>query len=146
MSKLFSEAPNLLNKAFTVVPNWESIKPCLCSKFPLASWIIFTISESFPKRYCVTLYLNGYQKYDRLKLKVLILSIEFWSFNFDLWYFWSPVRYRFIQSLIRELSDMVKMIWEDKFVATLSTSIRAFWKVGIYFINRALLILNLAPL
>ena len=41
---------------------------------------------------------------------------------------------------------MVKMIEEGKVVAALSTSIRRSWKVGIYYINGSLLILNLAPL
>ena len=72
----------------------------------------------------MTLYLKGYQKYDRSKLKILLLSSEFRSFNFDLSYFSSPFRYRVIQYLIVKLSDMVKMIQEGKVVAAPSTSIR----------------------
>ena len=34
---------------------------------------IFAISESFLMRYCVTLYLKGYKRYDRSKLKSLNL-------------------------------------------------------------------------
>ena len=72
----------------------------------------------------LTLYLKGYQKYNRSKLKVLLLSSEFRSFNFDLSYFSSPFRYRVIQHLIGKLSDMVKMIKESKVVVATSTSIR----------------------
>ena len=77
---------------------------------------------------------------------MLLLLSEFRRVNFDLLYFWSPLRYRVIQYLIVKLSDMVKMIQEGSVVAALSTSIRTSWKVGICNINRALLILNLAPL
>ena len=45
---------------------------------------IFTISESFQMRYCMTLYLKGHQKYDRSKLKVQLLLSKFRLFNFDL--------------------------------------------------------------
>ena len=69
---------------------------------------------------------------------------EFRSFNFDLLYFWYPLRYRVIQYPIGKLSDMVKMIQDDQIMAALSTSIRKSWKVWIYYINGALLILNLA--
>ena len=111
--------------ALTVVPNWESTNPHLCSKFLLFKmswWILrvlpqlcplktsYQISESFLMRYCMTLYLNGYQKYDRSKLKVLFSLSELRSFNFDLLYFWSPFQYRVIQYLIGKLSDMIKMI------------------------------------
>ena len=95
---------------------------------------------------CMILFLKGYQKYDRSKLKALLLSNDCMSFNFDLSYFWIPYRYRVIQYLIEKLSDMAKMIQKSKVVAALSTSIRTSWKVGIYYINRALFILNLAPL
>ena len=49
------------------------------------------------------------------------------------------MRYKVIQYLIRKLLDMVKMIQEGKVVAALSRSIRTTWKVGIYYINGALL-------
>ena len=68
------------------------------------------------------------------------------SFNLNLSYFWSSFRCRVILYLIGKLSDMVKMIQDGKVVAVLSTSIKTSWKVGIYYINGALLILNLAPL
>ena len=70
------------------------------------------------------LYLKGYQKYKRSKLKVLLLLSEFRSFNFDLLYFLSPFSYRVIQYIIGELSDVVKMIQEGKVVAALSISIK----------------------
>ena len=35
-------------------------------------------------RYCITLYLKGYQKYDRSKLKHVDLLNKSWTFNFDL--------------------------------------------------------------
>ena len=54
--------------------------------------------------------------------------------------------YRVIHYLIEKLSDMVKMNQEGKVVAALSKSIRTSKKGGIYYIDRALLILNLAPL
>ena len=41
---------------------------------------------------------------------------------------------------------MVKMFQEGKVMAALSIYIKISWKVGIYYINGALLILNLAPL
>ena len=134
-----------------MVPNWESTKPSLCIKFPLDattkhSWIIFIISESFPMSYCMTLYLKEYHKCNRSKLKLLHLLSEFRSFNIGLSYFWSPIRCRVIQCLIKKLSDMVNMIQEGKVVAALSTSIRTSWNVGIHYINRALMILNLAQL
>ena len=72
----------------------------------------------------MALYLKGLQKYDRSKLKILLLLSEFRSFKFDLSYFSSPFRYRVIQYLIGKLSDMVKMIQEGKVVAVLSPFIR----------------------
>ena len=36
---------------------------------------IFTISETFPMRYCMTVYLKGYQKYDKSWLIVFIKKI-----------------------------------------------------------------------
>ena len=51
-----------------------------------------------------------------------------------------------IKYLIGKLSDIVKMIQEDKVVVAFSAFIRMALEVGIYYINRALLILNLAPL
>ena len=72
----------------------------------------------------MTLYLKGYQKYNRSKLKVLLLSSEFRSFNFDLSYFRSPSRSRIMQNLTEKLSDMITMIQEGEVVAALSISIR----------------------
>ena len=39
----------------------------------------------------MTLYLKWSQKYDRSKLKVLLLLSEFMSFNFDLSFFEAPI-------------------------------------------------------
>ena len=75
-------------------------------------------------RYCITLYLKIYQKYDKSKLKGLLLLSEFRSFNFDLSYFVIPFRCRVIEYLIGKLSDMVKMIQEGLVVVALSTLIR----------------------
>ena len=70
----------------TVLLDWESKKPHLCSKFALFKtywrmlrvlaqlspfWLVFTISESFQIRYCITLYLREHQKYDRSNSKHL---------------------------------------------------------------------------
>ena len=106
------------------------------------SWPSFTISESIPMRYCMTIYLKGYKKYNRSKLKVQLLLSEFRLFNFDLLYFWYQLRYLVIQYLIGKLSDMVKMDKKGLVVAALLASVRTSWKVTIYYINRALLKLN----
>ena len=45
------------------------------------------VSESFSMRYCATLYLKGYQKYNRSKLKVKLLSNKFRLFYFNILYF-----------------------------------------------------------
>ena len=84
---------------------WNTCKTCT-----FGSQNICSVSVSFPMRYCMTLYLKRSRKYERSKLKVLLLLSEFRSFNFDLSYFWRPFRYRVIQYLIGKLSDMVKMI------------------------------------
>ena len=39
-----------------------------------SSWLIFVISETFPMRYCMILYLKEYQKYGRSKLKSFIFT------------------------------------------------------------------------
>ena len=80
----------------------------------------------------MTLYLKEYQKYNRSKLKVLLLLCEFRSCNFDLSYFLSPFRYRITKYLIGKLSDTVKIISEGKVLAVFSTSIRMSYKVGIH--------------
>ena len=57
----------------------------------------------------MTLYLKGYQKYDRSKSKSLNLLNKSWTFDFEFMYFWYPLRYKVIQYLIGKLSDMVKI-------------------------------------
>ena len=85
---------------------------------------IFTISESFQMRYCMTLYLKGHQKYDRSKLKVQLLLSKFRLFNFDLSYLLYPLRYRVTQYLIRKLLDMVNIWLEGSLVLALLSSVR----------------------
>ena len=51
-------------------------------------------------RYCLTLYLKGYQKCNKNKLKVQLLLSKFRCFNSDLSYFWYLLRYRVTQYLI----------------------------------------------
>ena len=133
--------------------NWVSTRPCLCSNISIYKipWQILkvqpqlsSLNQSLPYLRAfqwgtVWLYLKGYQKYDKPKLKNLNLSNKSWIFNFDLSYFWYPSRHRVIQYLIAKLLNMVKMSQEDKIVAALSTSIRMPWKVAIYYINKACL-------
>ena len=141
----------------TLRNNWFSTRPYLCCKSSIfrdaltdiksatttkPSWPIFTISESFQLRYCVTLYLKLHQKFDRSKLKVQLLLGKFRLFNFDLSYLLYPLRYRVTQYLIRQLSDMVKMGIESLAVAALLISVKASQKLKIYYINRALSKLN----
>ena len=65
-----------------------------------AYWLKITTNESFQMRYCMTLSLKGYQKYDNSKLKVPFLLSKFRRFKFDLLYLQCPLRYRVIQYLI----------------------------------------------
>ena len=80
--------------------------------------------------------------YKRSKLKSLNLLNKSWSFNFDLSYFWCPLRFSVIQCLIGKFLDLVKMGQDSFVVAAVLASVRASWKVTIYNINGALLILN----
>ena len=93
-------------------------------------------------RYCVTLYLKGYEKYDRSKLKAQLLLSKFRPFNFELLYLLYLLRYKVTQYLIIKLSDMVKMGIEGLAVAALLISVKASQKLKIYYINRALSKLN----
>ena len=52
---------------------------------------------------------QGYQKYDRPKLKVQLLLSKFRLFNIDLSYFWCHLRCKVIQYLIGKLLKIVKM-------------------------------------
>ena len=79
----------------------------------------------------MTQYLKGYQKYDKSKLKVQLLLSKSRLFNFDLSYFWYPLRYRVIEYLIIKHSDMVKMGQEGIVVAAHLTSVRTSCKVTI---------------
>ena len=88
----------------------------------------------------MTLYLKGYQKYKKSKLKTSNITL---TFNFDFLYFCYPLKYRAIQYIIGKVSDMVKMSQEGLVVAVLLASVRTSWKVTFYYINGALLILNL---
>ena len=51
------------------------------------SRVLFRITDSFPMRYCITLYLKGHQKYDSSKLKNQLLLSKFRLFKFDQSYF-----------------------------------------------------------
>ena len=73
----------------------------------------------------MTLYLKGYQNYDRSKLKVQLFLSKFRSFNFDLSYFLFPLRYRVTEYLIGKLSDVVKMGQDSLVVDALLESVRA---------------------
>ena len=55
----------------------------------------------------MTLYLKGHQKYDKSKLKVLLLFSKFRCFNYELLYFLYLLRYRVIEYLIGKLLDIV---------------------------------------
>ena len=90
----------------------------------------------------MTLYLKGYCKYIKSKLKVQLLLSKFKLFNFDLSYLLYPLSYEVTQYLIRKLSDMVKMGIEGLAVAALSISAKASQKLKIYYINTALSKLN----
>ena len=90
----------------------------------------------------MTLYLKGCQKYDKSKLRVLLLLSKLRHFEFDLSYFLYPFRYKVIQYLIGKPLDMVKMSQEGSMVTALLASVRSFCKVTIYYINWALLIFN----
>ena len=65
-----------------------------------------------------------------------------WTFNFDLLYFWYPVKDKAIQYLNGKVSGMVKMSQQGSIVTALLASFRKSWKVTIYYIIGALLILN----
>ena len=91
-------------KYCTVVFIWEPTKPRLCSKLSLFKtfWLMLevwqrwalksniTTSVSFKMRYCMTLYLKGYQKYDKSKLKVQLLLSRFRRFHLLLAIFLIP--------------------------------------------------------
>ena len=109
----------VVNSHFSRPPNRHKSSTLTKPSLP-----IFTISKSFQIRYCMTLYLKGYQKYDKSKLKIQLLLSKFRLFNFDLSYFWYHLRYRVIQYLIGKLSVMVKMGQEGLVVTALLTSVR----------------------
>ena len=90
----------------------------------------------------MTLYLKQYQKYIKSKLKNQLLLSKLRLFNFELSYFWYPLRYRVMQYLIWKLSDIVKNREEGLVVAALLASVRMSKKVPIYYIKGALSILK----
>ena len=95
------------------VVNWHfSWRPDKCFKccFTLFLSNDMAIIESVPIRNCMNLYLEGYKKHGRSKLKRLDFLNKGKIFNFDLPYFWYPIRYRVIQYLIGKLTDM-QQIW-----------------------------------
>ena len=132
-----------LNKQSPVyIVNWHFSNIMTDDKSACSHNLVFTTIQSFPISYCMTLCLKGLQKYNLSKLKLLNSLNVSRTFNFDLSYFWYPFRYRVIQYLIGKLSDMVKMGQDSLVVAALLASVRTSWKVTIYYINGALLILN----
>ena len=62
----------------------------LCQKYTNSTFCI-------PMRYFMTLYIKLYQKYDRSKLRILLLLSEFRCVNFYLSFFWCPFRYKVIK-------------------------------------------------
>ena len=69
----------------------------------------------------MTLYLQGYQKYNMSRLKVQILLSKFRLFNFYLSYFQYHLKCRVVQYQIGKLSCIVKMGKEVLVVAALLT-------------------------
>ena len=65
----------------------------------------------------MTMYLKGYQKYDRSKFKHL---------NSNKSRIFNPIRYRVIQYLFGKLLDMVKMGQEGLVMAALFVYFRTF--------------------
>ena len=74
-------------------------------------------------RHCITLYLKGYKKYDRSKLKAQLLLRKFRLLNLKPLFF-NHLKYRVMQYLIGKLSDMLKMGREGFVVAALLASMR----------------------
>ena len=131
---------------FTEVCIKESTKPHLCFELALLKisnryhkcchnlvfWLRWIIIKSFLMRHCMTLYLKGYQKYNKPKLKVKLLLSKFRLFNFDPSYLWYHLRYRVIQYLIGKLLNMVTMGQVALVVAALLASVRMSRIVTIY--------------
>ena len=67
----------------------------------------------------MTLYLKGFEKYEKSKLKLLNSLSKSRTFNFELSYFSYLFKYRIIKYLIGKLSDMVKMGKNSLVVAAL---------------------------
>ena len=141
----------------TVVTDWESIKPHLWSKLSLfkTSLQMLEVQLQLSPLYSSVPYLRPFQwgtvwpnisrgikNTTSQSWKIFFYSVKLDFFNVNLMYFWYPLRYRVTQYLIGKVSDMVKMSKEGSVVITLLTSVRMSWKVTIYFINGALLILN----
>ena len=89
-------------------------------------------------RYCMTLYLKGHRKYDRLKLKLLNLLNKNQTFNFTTLYFRCPLRYKVIQYLIWKLSYVVIWSQEGYVVEVLLSFVMSSWKPPFYYIKRFL--------
>ena len=97
------------------------------------SWLTFTTNVSFEMRYCLTLYLKGHQSYSRSKFKLTNLLNENRSFNFDLPYFWYPLRYRIMQYLISKLTLVVNMSQEGQGMAKLLSCVKLSSKSQFYY-------------
>ena len=79
---------------------------------PQPSWLIFTTTETFPMRYCMTLNIKVYQKYDKSQLNIQFLCSKFRCFNFELSYFQCSLNFRVIQCLFGKVSVVVNVSQE----------------------------------
>ena len=92
-------------------------------------------------------YLKGLQKYNRQKLKALLLLSQFRSFYFDLPLFWNPFRYKVIwlvphwKALIHGKDNSTGQSCDRNL--NIHQEVLKSW---ICYIKRILLILNLVPL
>ena len=111
-----------------------------CSKFSMK--IPNVQSHRLSRLVC----LKRYQKYDSLKMRNLNLLNKNWAFKSDLSYLWYFLRFRVIEYLIKKVLVVVNIIQAGLVLASLLAPVRTFWKVLIYKINEALLILKRTPL
>ena len=113
-------------------------------------WVLLQLSftelpattKSFAMRCCMTLYLNGYQRYEKSKLKDLVFGkyiemFQIWPVTFlisievqgNTLPHWKALR-----------SSKYEPMWQS-YGSTLNIC-QEVWKVPIYYINRALSIFN----
>ena len=86
-----------------------------------------------------------YQKYNRSKLKSLNLVNKSWNFNFNVSFFWYPLRYSVEHYLIGKLLDMLQICQESLVLASPLKSFKTTSRrMTIYYINGGLSELNVA--